>query len=206
MPFFKNQKLFFIHIPKTGGTSVENYLYKKYNYKKNINTLFTTINQKSSVKINKHSLQHMTYQEIIDSDVLEDYNLNDITFFSIVRNPYDRIVSELFYIGRINLNSSKEKIEKEIKFFINDNYLYDNHKLPQYLFLTLNKKLVKSIKVLKMETLNDDMYNYGYIDFNEDANKTNRIKINYQSLLTNNAKKIIYDYYKKDFELFNYEK
>ena len=206
MPFFKNQKLFFIHIPKTGGTSVENYIYKKYNYKKNINTLFTTTKQHSSIKINKHSLQHMTYQEIIDSCVLEEYNLDNITFMSVVRNPYDRLVSELFYIGRIDLNSSKEKIEKEVKFFINDDYLYDNHKLPQYLFLTLNKKLVKSIIIFKTETLNDDIHNFGYTDFNEDANKTHRIKINYQTLLTDKAKQLIYNYYKKDFELFNYSK
>jgi hypothetical protein len=37
MPYFKNENinLLFIHIPKTGGTSVEQYFSKKYNVELN---------------------------------------------------------------------------------------------------------------------------------------------------------------------------
>ena len=36
MPYFKKINLLFIHIPKTGGTSIENYFYKKYDIERNV--------------------------------------------------------------------------------------------------------------------------------------------------------------------------
>ena len=59
---------------------------------------------------------------------------------------------------------------------------------------------------MKNEQLNDDMHKYGFKDFDEHANKTHKGKINYQKLLSENAKNIIYNYYEIDFKLFGYNK
>ena len=204
MPYFKKLKLFFIHIPKTGGSSVENFLYKYCDLQKTMDT-FYSINT-CSIKLNKHSLQHATYNEILKCSYNFNFDIKKLKILTIVRNPYDRLVSELFYNGRINLNSPKEFVENQIEIFLTDDYNYDNHKLPQYKFITHNNKLVKNIIIMKNEFLNKEMYDYGFKDFNENANKTYKGKINYQSLLNNNAKKLIYDYYKKDFDYFGYKK
>ncbi len=203
MPLFNKLKLFFIHIPKTGGTSVEEYLYKKTNTQKTINTFHS---DKCGVKLNKHTLQHSTFTELVRCKNNLDFNINKLKIFTVVRNPYERLVSELFYIGKINLQSDKQMVENEIISYLNDDYHYDNHKLPQYKFITYNDKIVNNITIMKNETLNDDMHKYNFTDFNENHNKTHKGKINYMELLSDNAKNIIYKYYEKDFELFNYDK
>lgn len=203
MPLFKKIKLFFIHIPKTGGTSVDDYLYRTTNTPKTIESIFSWCRP---IKFNKHSLQHCTYEELVKYGECLNLDINKYKLITIVRNPYNRIVSELFYLGRIDMNSSTKFVEKKIIEFLQDDYHYDNHRIPQYKFLIYKNKLVEDITIFRNETLTEDMRNYGFKDFDENANKTFRDKIDYMSLLSVNAKNIIYDYYKKDFELFNYEK
>lgn len=202
MPLFKKLNIFFIHIPKTGGTSVDHYLYKKTNTERNVLTFFSAC----PIKLNKHTLQHCTYEELYKYGKCFNININKYKLLTIVRNPYNRIISELFYLGKINIDSTKEFVEKKILEFFQDDYHYDNHKIPQYKFITWKNKLLNNITIMKNETLTKDMHDYGFIDFNENANKTHRDKIDYMSLLSDKAKELIYDYYKKDFELFGYIK
>ena len=202
MPVFKKINLFFIHIPKTGGTSVESYLYYKCKLKRTIDTLFTGIN--CNVLLNLHSLQHSTYSEIKNNSCF-DFNIDKLKIITIVRNPYDRLISELFFLHKITISMSKKEIEKQIKLFLDDDNLYDHHKLPQYKFITHNNNLIKTT-IMKTESLTEDMHNYGFTDFYTEKNKTHRNDINYKKLYTNKAKEIVYTYYKQDFALFDYVK
>ena len=61
MPYFKNDNInvLFIHIPKTGGTSVENYFSSKFNIKLNSKSLFTLGKIYHNTNINSN-LQHVT--------------------------------------------------------------------------------------------------------------------------------------------------
>lgn len=60
-------------------------------------------------------------------------------------------------------------------------------------------------KCVKTETLIDDMKNIGFSNFNNNI-LTKKININYDEILTNEIKEIIYTYYKEDFVYFGYNK
>jgi hypothetical protein len=205
MPYFKNNNvnLLFIHIPKTGGSSLEFYLSNKYNIILNNSSLYNFLNN-NIIGIDS-SLQHITYRTIMQNKIFFNINMENINIMTIVRNPYQRLVSDLFYYKLINLNSSKEEVYLIIRKYLKLNN-YDNHNLPQYLFITdENKKLIPNITILHTETLTQDMNNLGFTDFNNYDNK-NTICKDYYSFLNNDSIELINDFYNNDFILFNYEK
>jgi hypothetical protein len=110
MPYFKNENInvLFIHIPKTGGTSVDNYFSFKYNIKLNMNSLHvTTLNKK--IIINKNTIfynspQHLSYQMIMKNKDFFKIDTNNLNIFTIVRNPYERIISDLFFFKEISIH------------------------------------------------------------------------------------------------------
>ena len=87
----------------------------------------------------------------------------------------------------------------------NGNGNYDNHFIPQYLYITdTNESLIKNITIFRAETLNSDMISYGFTDFGNRDN-VNRDKItNYDNYLNSNSIKAINQFYEKDFRLFGY--
>ena len=216
MPYFKNKdiNLLFIHIPKTGGTSVEKYLSKKYSilldlnsiYCKNINNLKKFINN-NDIKINS-SAQHLTYNTIFTLKDKFNVNFSDSTLkiITIVRNPYNRIISDLFWYKKININSTTIEVYNIIKNYIKLNNL-DNHNIPQYLFLIdAIGKINNNIVIFKTENLNNYMINYGFKDFNLNEHKNSINNINYIDYLNKDSIELINDFYENDFIYFDYDK
>lgn len=212
MPYFKNDNvnILFIHIPKTGGTSLDSYFSKKYNIDLNAKSLFMYLCDKQKITNNiliNSSLQHMKYIDIFNYKDFFRINFDNIKIITIVRNPYERIISDLFHFKFINVNTTQDEV-----FYIINKYLYDtnldNHNIPQYLFITnSNCDLIPNIYILHAETLISDMHDLGYTDFNiyENVNE-NKHNINYYSYLNNDSIKLINDFYDYDFILFNYPK
>ena len=205
MPYFPKIKVLFIHIPKTGGTSVERYLQNKFNvnlFKENLYSIHETFNN--------HSYQHMTYNEIYNNRIRFNVKFDNLSIiFAVVRNPYERLISELFYRKFINTKMNAKDVENILIKYIISNNDYDNHKIPQHIFLlNSNGRINPNIKILRTETLDQDMKNIGYDDFNTNQKFTctQRNKINYYKLLTKKSINIINKFYEKDFELLSYKK
>ena len=205
MPYFHNKdvNLLFIHIPKTGGSSLETYFSKKFNMPLNNSTLFNIVKRFKGV-----SFQHQTYQSLITYPQIFNIDNNNLKILTVVRSPYHRLISDLFHFKYITSNSSPVFVFKVLatKYF-NTFGANDNHKKPQYLFLLDKdgKMLEENITILRMETLNADMAKLGYTDFNIVANKNiSNFKRNYMSYLNADSIKLINSVYKKDFELFDY--
>ena len=208
MPYFKNNKinLLFIHIPKTGGSSLEKYFSVKFNIPLNKKSLMSTEdirNFADKPEINS-SLQHLTYDTIIKYKDFFKIDENNIKILSVVRNPYNKIMSDLFYLKKINVNSTKEEVYEKMKIYLQENY--DNHITPQYKFITNeNEELIENLTIIHTETLNKDMEKLGYKDFNIKMNM-NPNNVNYDKYLNDDSIKLINENYKKDFEILNYNK
>lgn len=211
MPYFKNDDInvLFIHIPKTGGSSLELYFSSKFNIPLNNKSLYNFIEDKQlldkNMKINV-SLQHITYNQIFEYSNIFNINFDNIKIITIVRNPYERIMSDLFFFNLIPINATKETVFDIIeKYLVSENY--DNHNIPQHKFITNYKgEIVQNIHILKTESLTNDMNNLCYSDFNIFEN-TNRNKVeNYYHYLNKNSIDIINNFYHLDFILLNYAK
>lgn len=203
MPYYKEKDLLFIHIPKTGGTNIENCIKNKYKQ-----TLFSgKTNDLLEYPHNNISLQHQFYITIYNNRDKLDINFNNnIKIFSIVRNPYDRIISDLFWNKIIEKDFTSEQVyDKIINDYLN-RYDLDNHNVSQYKYITDNDcNLISNIKIFKCENLNEineDLNKFIGFDINIKKDNVNK---DYSKYLNKNSIDLINKIYKKDFELFNYD-
>ena len=201
MPIFSNKdsKILFIHIPKTGGTTVERVLNKYFEMS------FHTIGKPASIKVTP---QHFQAHDIklLFNGIDWDYS------FSIVRDPYERLISEYFYqtkIAKENFQSRPDFsmwVVNNLERYKKNNFIFDNHLRPQYQFID------DDIEVFKLENgldvvLNKLLNKYGFNTLDREKiyyeNKTHRDKDVDFSL---EAIEIVNEVYHRDFELFGYKK
>ena len=116
MPYFKNNDInvLFVHIPKTGGTSCENFFSSKFNIPLNTNSLYGFKYDKKLMPDINSSLQHITYNQMVQYSKVLNIDFDNIKIFTIVRNPYERVVSDLFFNKMININSNKIEVFNKI--------------------------------------------------------------------------------------------
>ena len=202
MPYYREKNLLFIHIPKTGGSVIEDNIHKHTSqelYSSTTNTLLDP-------PYNKISLQHQFYTTIYKFRDKLNINFDNTKIFTIVRNPYDRIISDLFFLKLIKQNFTAGQVYNIIKNNYLDRYDLDNHKEPQYKFIVdENSELIKDIKIFKTETLNElnDELNK-FVGFNINIRKKG-VNKDYSNYLNKDSISLINTFYKKDFELFNYK-
>ena len=212
MPIFKNNdiNLLFIHIPKTGGTSVEKYLSNKYSIELYKSTLYGFLSddfKKQNDITTTYSFQHYTYNELYDMRELFNIDFsNNIQIFAVVRNPYYRLLSDLFFLGLLKPTTETHTVPKIIRQYITNNR--DNHAIPQFRYVVDKAGyLLPNIKIIKTESLNSDMVKMGYNDFNiHECKNRHGISDRYDDFLTPDVIKLIHFFYDEDFKYFDYEK
>lgn len=187
-------KLKFIHITKTGGSSIEN-VGKKHNL------YWGRFHKEYAHRWHKPFV-------FIDQKIKDKYD-----WFTVVRNPYTRIVSEFYckWVNPQNKNVTDAQFNRFIIKYINarnTDKTLDFHYREQCLYIdtTISKKL----HILKFEDLKNEFdnlmiqYNVPHIILDEHINTGylgNRFTI---KNLSKDTISLIQEVYQKDFELFNY--
>ena len=187
------RNLKFIHIPKTGGTSIENAAKK--------NDILWGRFDKSLKRFNHRSPWHTPQK-------MTDY------CFCVVRDPYDRFISQFYHENELkDFNSKKlnEFIECKIQSIKININIDDNHFLPQYKFCencdiiisfdNLQNNLDNLMKMYNLPPLILDCLPGGHIQ----QEKRKDISIDRLSHLDINEKNRnkIKEIYSLDFELHN---
>lgn len=205
MPYYNEINTLFIHIPKTGGTSLEWYLRRRHT-----ESLFSKTSNNDILpekQLQNKALQHLPYQIIEKYQKELDIDISDksMKIISIVRNPYEKVLSDLFWFKKIKETDTPEEIAESIKNYIY-NFDWDHHTLPQYQFLINSEgELLNNITLFHTEDLTHELREYGFKDFNNHFYKSNKAEL-YPKLLNDESKKMIYSFYQRDFELFNYNR
>jgi len=197
MPIYKYKKnlIAFIHIPKNAGKSIKEMLESKFS------CIFFGY-QRPYIP-NKVTQQHYTYEELRKA-FMHKLDIDKIYSFCVVRDPYDRIISEWKWQQQNKrfLDDSFEDFCKRVRQSLKTNKTYfDNHWRPQSDFIS-----DKINRIIKFEKFNEEIKKV-FSDINLEwereilvRNMTNKKNICHTQL----TKDIITDIYKIDFENFEY--
>ena len=127
----------------------------------------------------------------------------------IFKKKYSRLIKNLDTFESF-IYELKDKFEDIIR-DKECNHLYVSHYLPQYLFTHNYRKKQIVDDIFKLENINED-WNIicSKLNIEKELIKTEKnstsYKYNYEDYYDENLKNIVYELYKDDFEIFNYEK
>lgn len=208
--------IYFVHIPKCAGTTVEA-LFEELNFK-------TFLSPKDYRWVRPYLKVPPTHFDIAMIEKI--FVLEKFYSFAIVRNPYQRMLSDYKWAKTIRKRSNKtewDKIKSNREEFFNklsfeefctfcikqyhaDNNFMANHIMPQHRFISSNIN-----KIFKLEDGLEKAIEEVFADLGLHLSKKlvlpkiNASK-NEEIEISTKAKQIIYDFYKEDFIKFKYEK
>lgn len=190
-------------------------------------TVFVQITKNASSAIHEalqnpsdHSHDHAMYIDILsqnDPELIESYYS-----FAVCRNPYDRFVSAWEYLRNYDETAWTLSFEDTIRHFHKRGRFFytseDRVWWPQARFIAI-KKIILVDKVIKYENLNAEWPQIveeivkrvpeGYSrpkDLLDQVNVSNREKKRWEEYYTPELKEMVYDLYRRDFEMFGYNK
>jgi len=195
--FNNNKKFVYVHIPKTGGTTIEDVL----------------------GKLSSGNLAgHISLKDI--KKRLDNYN--EYISFTTVRNPWSWYVSWYFYLKQKNKADSdfikeyeilnKNSFEEWIKFVYNtrDNLVFKNNgdNTPKYQQMLDwgfdGEKYVDYF--IKIEELSEEKLNEVGLDIKYTHTKSNTSTHSHYSIYYNDTtKEIVRNMHKEDIQYFNYK-
>ena len=144
MPLYVNneQAVTFLHIPKTAGTTIESWLNETGKYQQ------TFFSQKKFEDM-LVTPQHLGYQTL--TELTKAFKRPFEYKFAVVRNPFDRLVSEFFYRIKLGSNQLGENAESlfspwvvhNLKTYKDSPEVLDNHLRPQTYFVNDDVEVFK---------------------------------------------------------------
>ena len=223
-------KVMYIHLPKAGGLFIERVLKKFYGFEtikfgRNDHDEFNenkNLQKSTNFKIKPKMMLHLRNKGLIRYHECDECPVTKEEFetfykFTIVRNPYDRIVSSFNYLKKTEMinNSTFDKhiFEEET---VSD-YSYFHSFISQYDHLLSSDNKIHINYIGKFENLNEELCtilkNIGiseikhkdYLSENVIVNTSNENKIPYTDYYNEECLQKINTYFKNDFETFGFK-
>lgn len=225
-------KVVFLHIPKTGGSSVGNFLFKHYNIPYKSFLYFTygfamLPTYKDTKTSTLYNVCHFPYLDTLrvakNSNIIIDSTWN---IFTVVRNPYYRAASAIFFqpfleckyhMHTLSTLNEKRKLFKKAynTFFSFDpgENEYFSHRLPQHFLLETEKdkplykmyKYEEGLENILKKVFNLDLLTNLNLEQIYSSEYDNSPKTDYLSLFTRGYIEKVNEYYYEDFEFCGYE-
>jgi len=207
------RKAIFIHIPKTGGVSVEQTIHKSLGGD-NVITMHKLIHKPPRIDVDTCNGLHL-HSTLYDYKRYYGDRINDFYIFTFVRNPWRRMVShwEFMITDGYNYNvSEKDKLDfsKFVQIYGSGILIYATQGYKSYITEYQN---LKPNFIGKLENINEDMLKVAndlQLDITEviHANPTSidsKLHQNWRDYYNPRTKDIVYNIFKEDIEKYNYE-
>jgi len=185
-----DHKFLFIHIPRTGGSSIE-----------------SQFNFKEAKEKNKHWTL-MDWKKTLDRETFDDYFK-----FGFVRNPWECMISkykDVWFTGQYAGGPIGERAGKSLKYFL-DHYKTPTHESGETFFEYFDPEQMNFIGRFENRE-NDLQYISQKIGVNIDSNihqrkiqMRDKNKKHYTEYYDEETKQIVAQKYAKDIEYFGYK-
>jgi|SRR5687767_929551 len=197
-------KCIFIHIPKCGGTSIENLIWPE---PRSEGDLWMGFKDKYHNAYQTGGLQHLFarhVREIFGKEIFDDYFK-----FTIVRNPWEKAISQYFYMRQrpdlrefIGMHEN-DSFKKYLELIQTKRHVQWE---PQYKFIYDEKEKLMVDYVGRLETINEDVVyilnKIGVHGKMEHANATKHK--HYSEYYDIESKMMVEDLYEEDIGLLGY--
>ena len=215
MPICHDKKVIFIHVPRTGGSSIEKYL----DIPRTVpNFCCNIMNTSIYYKNCRYAMTHVPAQ-VMRKFFPEHYE--KYYKFAFVRNPYERVVSEYFWLMKKDENQGKQidpgSVEKFSKWLFKyytvapkDLFGFrDHHCTQKHLLCDEGGKLMVD-DVFRYENYNDGVQKIKTVLNISKAEipwvNFSKYGIDKKIMLTDENKEFIYKIHQEDFLTFGYDK
>lgn len=197
--------ILFIHIPKTGGSTIER-VFKSSGYQ--VMYLDGKMGKNSVNHLRRCTPQHMHAAMLEQNFRLKNFDL----VFMLVRDPLSRFKSEYIWRNRKKFTGVKPSSvqrwgEKSLDSYTRDSFIYDNHLRPQSEFYTEGADVYRFEEGL--DNVLSRLGSSRQLSLNTDIPRLKEAKAHtgYSSSdvsVTPKLEKRIKDFYHKDYEMFGY--
>ncbi|RFN57971.1 sulfotransferase family 2 domain-containing protein [Marixanthomonas ophiurae] len=117
-------KALFVHVPKAAGQSVENFLLQSLNKDRKADGPDYLLRPNNNPAKGPKRLAHLTALDYVKYEYLSPKEFDDYFKFSIVRNPWSRMVSFYKFRGFSNLTSFNTFVSKYLPKYFEDEHWF----------------------------------------------------------------------------------
>tara|TARA_Y100000992_G_C21268979_1_gene495567 strand:- start:1397 stop:1984 length:588 start_codon:yes stop_codon:yes gene_type:complete len=190
-----NLKFIFIHIPKTSGNSLS--LFLKDFIDNEIIHRSNNMGEKQGIDIICEKIKKdIKHKDITYYKNTYGEKINDYFKFTIVRNPYDRMLSYYFW----SKGKNNQKFDRnEFINFIKSNTSFQHEYIDNTFHIIHFENIINELKNIECFKEIVDFNNYPTL------NASSNSKRNYNEIYDKELKDLVFNKYKKDFELFGYK-